>query len=225
MISFFVYFFLVSSVCAEDPYRLPKNVLPHSYDLLVRTNVSRGIFNFTGKVTIDLLVIEETSKIVLHADGLYIDTSKTALLRKPEDSGYQEMRIEDQSYNEEKQFFTIIFEENLLVERYFLTLHFDGTVRNDLYGFYRSSYVVDNETRFVTLFFFYLSSIYKLLIFKNAIQVDRRHSIFSGAREKSIPVHGRAWIQSHFPTTLGTLRQRNRVVKHVSCVTKPHVSF
>ncbi|KAL7289312.1 hypothetical protein TKK_0017243 [Trichogramma kaykai] len=148
---------LLCYVCASSDaqdnstlHRLPKNVWPESYDLLILSNVTNGNFTFKGQVVITLSVIETTNRVVLHAEKLKIDQENVTLRRIDSDEEDDaDVRIKGQSYDEEAQFFTIELEASLLPGSYELSLRFDGSVLDDLFGFYRSSYKIGNETRWL----------------------------------------------------------------------------
>lgn len=60
---------------AEDEigYRLPNNSIPLRYDLLITTDIDKGLFNFTGHVKIHLRIVENTKFITLHYRNQTID--------------------------------------------------------------------------------------------------------------------------------------------------------
>ncbi|XP_074096476.1 thyrotropin-releasing hormone-degrading ectoenzyme-like isoform X1 [Cotesia typhae] len=126
-------------------HRLPIQVIPTSYDLQILLPSFSGNFNYQGRVIIDIFVIERTNVIILNYDGLSIDSEKTEFLIYEIDN----LTILSQSCDSDKQFFTILFNQKLKVGNYKLFLYFHGEVRNDLFGFYKSSYKVRNETRWM----------------------------------------------------------------------------
>lgn len=65
------------NVMADDvelTYRLPNNTRPTKYDLWVLTDVEKGIFNFTGRVKIEILAVEETDYVILQYRETTVDT-------------------------------------------------------------------------------------------------------------------------------------------------------
>ena len=52
------------------PYKLPKNVMPRHYDVFVKPDF--GSFRFTGRVVIDVEVLEAVERITVHSLGLKI---------------------------------------------------------------------------------------------------------------------------------------------------------
>ncbi|CAB0034982.1 unnamed protein product, partial [Trichogramma brassicae] len=106
--------------------------------------------NSSCQVVITLSVIETTDRVVLHAEKLKIDQENVTLRRIDSDEeDAADVRIKGQSYDEEAQFFTIELEASLPPGSYELSLRFDGSVLDDLFGFYRSSYKIGNETRWL----------------------------------------------------------------------------
>ena len=128
-------------------YRLPKNVAPNFYDILLLTNVTSGNFTYTGRVSIDLIVREKTKSVILHAEKLNITSEKTQFRKFLSNKNYQDIVIKNQEYDEETQFYNVTFSNELSIGNYSLNLYFTGTVVDDLFGFYRSSYKENNKTR------------------------------------------------------------------------------
>ncbi|XP_044584891.1 aminopeptidase N-like [Cotesia glomerata] len=126
-------------------HRLPKRVIPTSYDLQLLLPSFYTDFTYQGRVTIDIFVIEPTNVITLNYDGLNIEKEKTEFLTYEIDN----LTILSQLCDSDKQFFTILFNQKLKIGNYKLFLYFHGEVRNDLFGFYKSSYKVRNETRWM----------------------------------------------------------------------------
>ena len=55
-----------------DPYRLPANVVPASYDLVLEPDLESA--TFSGVVTIQVEVLEATAEVVLNAIDLQLAT-------------------------------------------------------------------------------------------------------------------------------------------------------
>src|SRR6187551_3807126 len=55
---------------ADDPYRLPRNVVPSRYSLVLEPDLAAA--TFTGTVAIELTVTEPTSTLLLNAAELAI---------------------------------------------------------------------------------------------------------------------------------------------------------
>lgn len=162
--TFFILSLMVfSSRCEENStlYRLPKSVYPVSYDIELLTNVTRGDFSYDGRVEIELKVVEETKKIILHAEKLKILEDQTVIRRI---DASQNVEIDGQRYDNETQFWTIELSETLKAGRHSLSLRFVGELHPDLFGFYRSSYRANNVTRLI-LFNMWMSDLENLFVF------------------------------------------------------------
>ena len=57
----------------ENPYRLPRTVIPGRYDMVLEPDL--GSFSFTGRVTIAVDVVETTREVVLNAADLEISAA------------------------------------------------------------------------------------------------------------------------------------------------------
>lgn len=129
-------------------YRLPKVVVPISYDLRLHTRLGVNDFGYQGRVSITLKVTEPTDAIVLHNDGLDIKKEKLWSRRgSGEQTDAVTFPILGRGSDKERQFYVVKFAEKLEPGVYILEIHFDGEVRDDVFGFYRSSHVDNNETK------------------------------------------------------------------------------
>lgn len=130
-----------SSTTTEAPadmtkYRLPSTAKPSVYDLYLYPDLQTG--DFSGKIIIDLEVLEATNAIVLHSNLLTIDSvsygdgnAATATL----DADYEllEIRRADGLQFSPGQ-------ENVTIE-------FSGDMKNRIVGLYTSSYTDDRGDR------------------------------------------------------------------------------
>lgn len=122
--------------------RLPENVRPAHYHLTLAPDLKT--FTFEGGVAIDIEVLEETSEITLHAADLSIDTAKIASRTFSSESRAIK-------FNEEAQTVILGFEKTLPKGNYRLSIPFKGVLNDKMCGFYRSSYKVDGEERFMAV--------------------------------------------------------------------------
>lgn len=120
-------------------YRLPKKIVPVSYDLWIYTHSIDA--NYDGHVRIILQVLEKTDFIVLHTDALIIQRNASLY-----GSG-QLIRILRYVHDEETQMLTIKLERALEPAKYTLEVSFKGRIANDVFGFYASLYEVDGKLR------------------------------------------------------------------------------
>lgn len=123
----------------DESWRLPKNVVPSSYDIALTTNIHTGARAFTGTVNINLAVKEVTNTIRLHNSNLNIinlmlfynsELVASTHLTTPAD-----------------EFLTITTTDPLLVGDYTLVITFSGQLGIGTTGFYRSSYRVGTTSR------------------------------------------------------------------------------
>lgn len=125
---------------ASARYRLPKKIAPISYDLSIYTHPTD--VNYNGHVRIILQVLEKTDFIVLHTDGLIIQSNASL-----SDNSGQLTRILYYIHDEETQMLTIKLERVLDPANYTLEVLFKGYIANDVFGFYASLYEVDGKLR------------------------------------------------------------------------------
>ncbi|XP_011498160.1 PREDICTED: aminopeptidase N-like [Ceratosolen solmsi marchali] len=130
-------------------YRLPKSAVPESYDILLLTNVSRSDFTYKGMVTINLYIINATKQVIVHSEYLKIDYKETMFRRILPNNNFQQIQISNQMYQDETQFYIINFSSILIPGRYLLSVQFVGEVMNDVFGFYRTTYRINNQIRWI----------------------------------------------------------------------------
>lgn len=125
-----------SSFETKKNYRLPNDTKPEAYNIFLATDIDQGKFGFAGSVKINLTILQPTNSITIHARQLKIHSSKLTA-----SEGLQIIPIKEPLYDPETEFLT--FEtENVLrqLKQYTLEIEYSGTLREDLAGFYRSSY-------------------------------------------------------------------------------------
>lgn len=117
-------------------YRLPSNTRPEKYEIAITTRVDINDFAFSGNVTIDIVVDYPTNKIFLHARKLTI--SSVSLWQKN-----REVKIRPFTYDDVSEFLTITSDKDNfeILDRLRLIIAYNGTLRTDNAGFYRSSYL------------------------------------------------------------------------------------
>lgn len=120
-------------------YRLPNDTFPEHYTIHLKTNIHEGDFSFTGKVDITFVTRTETPIIVVHARQLVIgEVSLWNTLTIP-----TEIEIDPIEYDPVTEFVTIRLLNGFLLqsnERFRLIIEYNGELREDNLGFYRSSY-------------------------------------------------------------------------------------
>ena len=125
-------------------YRLPTNIIPYHYDLLVNVqlvNTSGTSFPYEAEVKIELTCINDTTLLIFHIEKLIIDNS-TISLTSSTDSQFG--KLEGFSwYNDfERNFFIANLSKPFKAQNnYTLYIKYTGFLADDNVGFYRSSYV------------------------------------------------------------------------------------
>ena len=115
----------------DDPYRLPRDIVPTRYDLRLEPDLTNA--TFLGLATITLTVVQSTTVIVLNALELVIDSAVA------EDSqGHRERATIDM--DESLQRCRLTVPRPMAPGEWRLHLAFRGTLNDTLRGFYRSTY-------------------------------------------------------------------------------------
>lgn len=119
-------------------YRLPNNTVPLAYDITLTTRVDAANFTFNGNVRIQILTRQSTQQIVLHHRQLTISDVRLWTTNDPP----QEVTLGAFTYYAELEFLEIPISGNPLPAGsiYYLEINYIGTLREDNYGLYRSSY-------------------------------------------------------------------------------------
>jgi puromycin-sensitive aminopeptidase len=115
---------------ADNPYRLPRAVVPHRYDLTLEPDLA--VATFSGQETIRLGVTEQVSEILLNAHQLQIQQAE---LRNGDETirGQVELLEDDQRAR-------IALERPAPAGDWDLYLEFTGILNDQLVGFYRSTF-------------------------------------------------------------------------------------
>src|SRR5688500_12651823 len=115
----------------DDPYRLPRHVLPTRYDLRLEPDLAGATFQ--GRATIALSVRQATSSIVCNALELTVEEAIV------EDSGGRRQPA-SVAFDEPLQRCRLTVSEPLAPGEWRLHVLFRGTLNDKLRGFYRSTY-------------------------------------------------------------------------------------
>lgn len=122
-----------------DVFRLPNNTEPVAYKLTIRPiiDAENNIFTFTGNVTISIRVKSSTKVLTLNADGLKIDSVSVA------DAETKDI-VDAIEYNytmKNEQLNVYLDKPGLIADRvYDVKISYEGQLRDDMTGFYKSSY-------------------------------------------------------------------------------------
>lgn len=122
-------------------YRLPTNVRPLKYELNIRINVEDEVFS--GDVSINLEVTAPTTSIHLNYKDVAVDWINARLALDATGQTFQVVNEVDRSV---EQIYELHFQQSLEVGSYTLQLQFDGNIRHDLTGLYKSSYTFTNDS-------------------------------------------------------------------------------
>ncbi|XP_076764206.1 aminopeptidase N-like [Xylocopa sonorina] len=133
-------------------YRLPSQVIPTKYTINIKKD--KHLFSYDGRMTVHLDILEPRNTIILHNDGLHISEQSVILERAVVADGKRYFTSEPLScylYDTQRQFYYIKSVKTLEPNKYKLTLSFIGKIRDDVFGFYRSHYVENNETKWMAV--------------------------------------------------------------------------
>jgi puromycin-sensitive aminopeptidase len=114
-----------------DPYRLPRHILPHRYDLRLEPDLDQA--TFAGRETVILTITQTTGFIVLNAVDLAISS---AILEGPSLTR-QNATIE---LHDSTQRCQLTFSQPIAPGEWKLHLTFQGKLNDQLRGFYLSTY-------------------------------------------------------------------------------------
>lgn len=133
--------------------RLPKAVVPDSYQLWLIPFIWEGNFTFHGEVKILVNVTLDTNNVTLHAADMKIDEGFTNIREYSANSNKTNnkiIRIVEQRNDTDRQFHVIKTSDTLSRgKQYVVHLKFIGYLNDYLQGFYRSSYMAGNQTRWI----------------------------------------------------------------------------
>ncbi|XP_054003259.1 aminopeptidase N isoform X2 [Hylaeus anthracinus] len=132
--------------------RLPRSIVPDSYELRLTPFIWEGNFTFNGEVKILVNVTENTRNVTLHAVNMDIDESFTNIREytASNDKASRAIGIVEQMNDTEREFHVIKTSDTLKGgKQYVVHLKFVGYLTDRLEGFYRSSYTVGNQTRWI----------------------------------------------------------------------------
>lgn len=135
--------------------RLPTSIKPFAYNIHLTPFLLEKNFTFNGIVKIYINVIEDSWNITMHATAMKIRKTDVIvqLYDTNTDSNGETIKTKKHYFVEQKQFFVIQMEDILKKNNnYTIEIKYIGELNDYLQGFYRSSYMSGNETRFVIYF-------------------------------------------------------------------------
>ncbi|XP_021738945.1 aminopeptidase M1-like [Chenopodium quinoa] len=122
--------------------RLPKFASPKRYDIRLKPNLQSC--KFDGVVLIDVDVVSPTKLLVLNAADLNVDSSSVSFNHK---SSSQEFRSSGVGLIEEDELLVVEFAEELPLGIGALNISFQGTLNDQMKGFYRSVFEINGEKK------------------------------------------------------------------------------
>ncbi|MGH8923330.1 MAG: M1 family metallopeptidase [Acidimicrobiia bacterium] len=127
---------------ADNPYRLPRSVVPSRYDITLIPDLSQA--TFSGLETVAVEVLEPTAAIVLNSHEIEIQRAE---LRRGEETLEATVTFEPES-----QRTVLAFDRKLEAGPGELYLEFTGLLNDQLVGFYKSTFtdVDGNEQAIAT---------------------------------------------------------------------------
>lgn len=186
--------------------RLPTSLRPRHYDL--RLSVNMDNFTFSGEVNIEFECVNSTKFIVLHMDRLEVE--KVAVYSDNKKPGV--MRIHRQFHYPGNQVYVIALHRELKPMRtYKVNITFDAEIESELLGFFRSSYMLQGERRYMAVTQFSPTHARKAFpcfdepIYKATFRVSLRHDA-SYLSLSNMPVEASisdddGWVTNHFSRT------------------------
>lgn len=131
--------------------RLPRSIVPITYDIKLIPFLFNNNFTFAGEVKIVVNVTESCKNVTLHATALTIHDSDVVVKKVDNQTlttTNARIGIKSQYFVEPKQFYVIELNDTLLVgSLYAVEIKYTGVLNDLLQGFYRSSYTLGNESR------------------------------------------------------------------------------
>ena len=128
-------------------YRLPTNLKPYNYDVLLKVQfetIVQNSFPYDGELTIYFNCVEDTNNLIFHINKLEINNA-TLSVRSLTDSSFSEIRGFNWTNDFERQFFMASLPQTFKRNHsYTVFVQFTGYLTDDNAGFYRSSYTADD---------------------------------------------------------------------------------
>jgi len=132
--------------------RLSTSVVPHSYKVQLIPFIWEKNFTFNGFVEILVNVTQPTDNITLHMNDIKVLSRRVMRLAggaTVADDREEEIPVVNHSIDIERQFLVLHPSETLTQGQYKIYITYIGNLNNVLQGFYRSSYKVNNTTRWL----------------------------------------------------------------------------
>ncbi|CAO1388277.1 unnamed protein product [Diamesa serratosioi] len=129
----------------ENKLRLGTTSMPNSYKLVLQTNVDSGSRLYSGDVSIELTIMENTETIMLHSKEQTINDLKVF-----EIDGVTPVPLIKYSLYSLTDTLTVYFmNEAVAGSVYILKISYSAVLGIGSAGFYRTEYKINNETRYL----------------------------------------------------------------------------
>ncbi len=120
--------------------RLPSHISPINYNLTIKPDLES--FTFSGNEIIKIKIENEVNKITLHLKDIDIETAKIS------SKGKIEQFAKKIIYNKKNETVTLFF-KNKIKGNCELHLSFIGIINDNLRGFYRSKYILNDKEKYL----------------------------------------------------------------------------
>ena len=124
-----------------NPHRLPKDVVPSTYRVAIDTDLAGAAFN--GTVAIDAEVLTPTDRIVCNSAGLRIHAASVTIDGRAFDA--------DIDLDADTERLVLTVGSTLEAGPVSIHLSFSGALNDQLVGFYRSAFTVDDRTEYMAV--------------------------------------------------------------------------
>ncbi|XP_064174607.1 thyrotropin-releasing hormone-degrading ectoenzyme-like isoform X2 [Anguilla rostrata] len=183
--------------------RLPTSLRPRHYDL--KLSVYMDNFTFSGEVNVEFECVNSTKFIVLHTDRLEVEKAVVYSDNKK----HSVIKIHRQFHYPSNQVYVIALHRELKPQKtYKVNITFEAQIENELLGFFRSSYVLHGERRFLAVTQFSPTHARKAFpcfdepIYKATFKISLKHesgylSLSNMPVEMSVPDED-GWVTDHF---------------------------
>ena len=125
---------------SANPYRLARTVVPSAYRIFLTPDLEKA--TFAGRVEVEIEITESISEMTLHALNLELGAATVS----SDGTSYRSL---EHRLDETYETVTFVFDRALPSGPAVFEVAFDGTLNDQLVGFYRSTFVDDEGTTHV----------------------------------------------------------------------------